>query len=136
MKSGFLLGVGTMAAVSIYQVGEVPESSKSIRFEANMFPSDSYLHVSMAGQELSLIGTPNGDPFRYEVDISSWAGKTGELRFTVGPGSDLVGGTLADIEFSSIPVSPIPEPSTWALLATGLAALGWAARNSRKRPTN
>ena len=72
----------------------------------------------------------------YEADVSAWAGKTTELRFTVVPGNyPDASSTLADIEFSPLPISTIPEPSTWALLAMGLAALGWATRNSKQRPT-
>ena len=85
------------------------------------------LHVSLDGQVLQLQRFAEGDAgdfFGYEADVSNWGGKTAELRFTVGPGDypNGAGGPLADIEFSSIPVSPIPEPSTWALLATGLGS--------------
>jgi len=131
----------TMGTASIYQIGQVSESAKSIHFAALMLRIFENLHVSMDGQVLQLqrFGDGNaGDFFGYEADVSAWAGKTAELRFTVGPGDypNGAGGSLADIEFSAIPVPAIPEPSTWALLATGLAALDWATRNSRQRPAN
>lgn len=131
----------TMGTASIYQIGQVPESAKSIHFRALMLRISDNLHVSLDGQVLQFQRFADGDEgdfFGYEADVSDWAGKTAELRFTVGPGDYPrgAGGPLADIEFSSIPVAAIPEPSTWALLATGLAAVGWVTRNSKQRPAN
>jgi len=143
IKSGVLLdGYNkNMGSASIYQVGHVPEFAKSIHFAALVFGVFENLHVSLDGQVLQLqrfLDGDAGDFFGYQADVSAWAGRTAELRFTVGPGDypNGVGGPLADIKFSPIPVPAIPEPSTWALLATGLAALGWATRNSKQRPAN
>lgn len=129
-----------LASASVFQVGEVPEFAKSIHFRAHMFPVDENLHISMDGQIVQFQRLSSGDTemlFGYEADVSAWAGKTAELRFTVVPGNyPDSSAALADIEFSPMPVSAIPEPSTWALLATGLVAVGWVTRNSRLRPTN
>jgi len=139
IKSGLLLdGSGNMATASIYQVGEVPSTAKSLQFQAGLgFQTTiSDLQVFLGGQLLPLVEL--GTPWSYGADVASLAGTTKELRFSINPGAYLDGSwvQLADIQFSSTPVPAIPEPSTWALLATGLAALGWATRNSKQRPAN
>jgi hypothetical protein len=35
---------------------------------------------------------------------------------------------------SGIPESAVPEPSTWALMLLGLAAIGWGMRHQRQQP--
>jgi len=143
MKSGFLPGVGTWAGVSIYQVGEVPASAKSINFQVSLGFRTSIedLHVSINNTRLPLFESdPMSHGVDYQADVSAWAGGTVELRFTIEPGDiqDVFDSSvgLGAIEFSPTPIPAIPEPTTWALLATGLAALGWATRNSKQRPAN
>ena len=41
----------------------------------------------------------------------------------------------ASVELSGLSLAPIPEPSTWALMAAGLLAVGTAARHGRGRFT-
>lgn len=58
MKSGLRLdGSGTMAAASIYQVGEVPSTAKSIRFQVSLGFQTSVgdLHVTLDNTLLPLI---------------------------------------------------------------------------------
>lgn len=127
-----------MASASIYQVGQVPASAKSIHFHVGFgfHTSIHDFHVTINNTLLPLIEYDAMEhTIHYQADVSSWAGGTAELRFTVEPDREFNGFHnyvgLGAIEFSPIPVPAIPEPSTWALLATGLAALGWATRNSR-----
>jgi hypothetical protein len=44
---------------------------------------------------------------------------------------DFVG--FADI--GAVDWTPVPEPSTWAMMLTGFAGLGWLARLRRRKPT-
>jgi len=135
MKSGlFFDGIGNATgAAIIYQIGEVPPTAKSISFEANIYQRYNDLHVSLGGQLLTLIELEKtGDFNHYAADVSAWAGKTSELRFSIEPGDYQFDSYvfLGNIRFSAIPAPAIPEPSTWALLITGLAALAW---NHRRR---
>jgi hypothetical protein len=57
-------------------------------------------------------------------DISAYAGQTGELRFTALPDT---GGFLDNIQFS---MSPVPEPGTMALFATGAVFLALRRRRN------
>ena len=137
MKSG-ITSSGFLAE-SIYQTGDVPADTRSLQFVAAISPNIDSLHVSLGGQQLPLIQFEMAGPFfeyRYEADVSAWSGKTAELRFTVGPGTfpDGAGGILANIHFSPDALPATPEPSTWALLCTGLAAFIWNARRCRNRP--
>ena len=60
----------------------------------------------------------------YAGEISPYAGQTAELRFTV----PTAGGSLDYIQFST---TPVPEPSTWALLGLG-GALFWGLKRRTK----
>ena len=134
IKSGFDYSENIAIPASVYQVGDVPISARSLRLTAGIFPSIEGLHVSLDGRELQLNQLEKaGDYFSYGTDISLWAGKNAELRFTVGPGTFGVdyGGFLADIRFSADPLPTTPEPSTWALLSTGVAVLTWTQRKRR-----
>lgn len=127
--------------VSIYQTGDVPLGTRSLLFFGVAVRSFlAEWHISLGGQELP-IQEIEKSPAEYKqgglygVDVASWAGKTAELRFTVGPGSFLnsAGGIFEGIHFSSAAIPAIPEPSTWALLGTGVAAFAWHHRRGRRR---
>ena len=138
MKSGlFFDGIGNaVGAAIIYQIGEVPPTAKSISFEANIYQRYNDLQVSLGGQLLTLIEMEKiGYNNYYVADVSAWAGKTSELRFSIEPG-DYQFDTyvfLGNIRFSAIPAPAIPEPSTWALLITSLSALAWDHRCRGRR---
>ena len=119
--------------VSIFQTGDVPGFARSLQFTGRLFPSADFLSVSLGGQQLLLNQFEMvGDSYYYGLDVSAWAGRAAELRFTVMATTSLngAGAILSDIHFSAMELPAIPEPSTWALLATGLSALAW---NHRRR---
>jgi hypothetical protein len=105
--------------VAIAQTGTIPTTALSLRF----YMAYAGPEVLFKGQQLSttLLGAgPNGSEL-FGVDISAFAGQTGELRFE---GS----GVLDNIQFSP---NAVPEPSVVALL--GLAAMGFAWRRACHR---
>lgn len=75
---------------------------------------------------------PSSDkPISFDVSIT-------DVSFTTTPGVTLTGGSSSGTDTGSFPgstpgmASGVPEPSTWALMLTGLAAVGLAARRRRK----
>ncbi len=132
IKSGLSLDRINPGNATIFQNGDVPAFARSLQFSAGFFSID-YLHVSLNSQDLSLVALEGADSRLFGVDVSPWAGSTAELRFTVGPGSVFggPGGVLADIHFSTDPLPTTPEPTTWALLSTGVAVLTWTQRKRR-----
>jgi hypothetical protein len=108
-------------AAAIGQTGTVPSSAKSIIFIANF--KTSALSLSFDGQVIPIFQLAASAGYQtYGGDISAYAGQTGELQFTESPtpANEFNISYLDDIQFS---MNPIPEPSTWALLALGGGAL-------------
>ena len=120
---------GNQFMAALAQIGRVPQDALSVRFFASDFAT---LELSFAGQVIPLfqIGSGNG----YGIlggDISSFAGQTGELRFTsgMGPLGHGGGGFLDSIQFSN---QPIPEPGVFALSTLGGLLLGWRVVDRRR----
>jgi hypothetical protein len=113
----------TPVSVNLFQTGMIPVDAKSLQFFG--WTTEAQFHVSLDGQPLPWVHL-TAEPFGYEygVDVSQWAGKTAELRFTVDGGVPLTFGAanLANVHFSSIPIST-PEPSSWCLALTGFLSL-------------
>ena len=124
------------AATSIRESGVVPVGTKSLQFLDYFYYSYSFappIEVKINGalvplQNTLLSTTPLPQntglsifAFRSRADISMYSGQQVSLEFTI----PVVPMGLDDIQFSQL---PIPEPSTWALLATGLGALVWSKR--------
>ena len=121
------------AEVSLFQTGLVPSNALSLRFlgtvPAGLFQGT--LSVSLDQTPLSLsVVQEFGSYGLYVADVSAFAGRTAELRFTDSVG---VFGN-SDFYLDAISFSPnaVPEPSTWALLALGSALFWSAARRRRK----
>lgn len=124
----------TYFSESVHQTGDVPQDAHSLQFVGSLGDRLDLLHVYLGGQELPLVTLESaGSKRQFGADVTAWAGKTAELRFTIDPvvtslpSFSSVG--LGDIRFS--PVALVPEPSTWALLGVGGAFLLMVAR-SRK----
>jgi len=111
---------------SIAQSGTIPDGTKTLLFDASQLPDATPFSVTFAGDSLSLVllftsQSPSGQPYDvYGANVSSFAGQTGQLEFTVYPKSynSLL---LDDISFSSITVTPEPDPL--ALMGVGAALL-------------
>ena len=112
-------------SVSIEQDGTIPLNAESLVLKA-WNPYDA-LSVSFAGNVVQLIPlssgvAPSGQPYTlYGANMSTFAGKTGELQFTSVFDQAFPTVVLDDISFSS---QAVPEPSPLAL--TGLGALAFA----------
>jgi hypothetical protein len=119
--------------ISLFQTALVPSSAKALTFWA-WGPG---LAVSMGGQELPqvLIASTPGLSL-YGVDISSFAGTTTELRFTVNPPplssqySDINNVLLDGVSFST---TPVPEPGGALLILAACSLALYGAGQRRKR---
>jgi hypothetical protein len=100
---------GLPTGASISQTGQIPANAKSISYEGYG------LQVFFNGQLLSFTDG--------SIDISAFAGQTGELTFAVPWQSQ---GVLDDIQFST---QPVPEPSFFGLLALGCVLFGLRRAN-------
>jgi hypothetical protein len=116
---------------SIAQTGTIPASVESLQFEALV---EGTFSISFAGNTLQPIilssaVAASGEPYDiYGVNISSYAGQTGELQFTEYFDSHFPFMDLDDISFSP---DAVPEPSIVALTAIGGLLFGarkWFAR--------
>ncbi len=102
---------------AIAQVGTIPSGARSLQF----YDKYGIPTVQFGGQQLGLALLATTPAYSiYAVDVTGFAGQTGELRFTIG-------GLLDNIAFSS---QAIPEPGVTALAGLGIAVLslrltGW-----------
>ena len=114
-------GSGIVEA-SLAQTGLVPPDAQFIQCKA----WGQNLAVSFAGQSISLTPVGSGPNYTlYGGDISSFAGKVGELRFSSEPTADNPYNTLG---LDSINFVPIPEPGVGALCLFGALVLGLRLR--------
>lgn len=123
--------VGDPAAsfAALSQFGTVATETKSFWITARG-PVNT-LQIRFAGAPVALLPVPTPEnPWRYAGDISSFAGVSGELRITLGPGEfgpGLSRVSLDEIVFSS---QAVPEPQAVLLLLSGI---GWLAISFRTR---
>lgn len=97
------------------------------------------LDVAFDGQTLA---TFRGDEYLTDeinllnIDISSFAGKSGELTFTINTsGLDsaeiFVAERLGGLKINTAVLTPVPEPGTFAMMLAGLGLLAGVARRRR-----
>jgi len=118
------LNVPGLPGAAIAQTGQIPLTAKSLFY----FSGSESMQVTFGGQPIPWVAVgiqPNGAN-RYLIlgaDISSFAGQTGELRFTMPSVAFSFNNPYLDnIQFSD---QPIPEPSVFGLFALGALLLGW-----------
>jgi hypothetical protein len=122
LASGNTPGLGQ--TISLSQNGTIPLGTQFISFWGNI----GGLQISFAGQSLAFSETGSTANYNiYTADISSFAGQSGQLLFSMP--AYVTSATLDNIQFST---SAVPEPSTLALSALGGVLL--IARRLRKTP--
>jgi hypothetical protein len=108
---------------SIWQTGQIPANARSLTYLGW-----ASLRVTFNGQSLSPIALASGPNYtEWGVDISPYAGQSGELRFAV---PWLMSSILDGIEFSSL---RIPKPSALSLSLFGLLLVAGHAGRSKFR---
>jgi hypothetical protein len=116
--SVLLQGGTTESAASISQTGLVPANAKAIGYLAE---TDD-LTVTLGGQQIPVIDFqdyPNYSYYIGNIPVAD-AGEPEQLTFSVPEGlSDYA--ILDDIQF---PTSPVPEPSTFALILPAILFIG------------
>ena len=100
-------------SAAIGQTGQIPSTALSLMFWG-------YANVSFNGQPLALVVASTAANYNvYEADVSTLAGKSGQLLFTAPP---FFQGYVDNIQFLS---TPVPEPATWALFVCGAGFLAF-----------
>lgn len=121
------LGSSAMSDVSISQTGFIPGDAQFIRFLGSVsyvgppMPLEEHFGLYINGQRLT-VTDEFSEPgvYNYSADISAFAGQDVTLAFTSFHLSQYPIGLSLD----SISFSPVPEPSTLALVGVA-AILGW-----------
>ena len=110
---------------SIGQTGTIPATARSMIFWGAFYtPFDI---ISFNGQPLPVTGTGSGANYSiYGVNISAFAGQTGQLLFTSRSTPAAGGDAIDNIQFSS---SAVPEPGVLSLLGLGGLFLASRCRN-------
>lgn len=110
---------GLTNGASVFQTGQFPTNSQSLTYFGG--PA---IQVAINGQQLPKFPIFTGSSFTvWVVDISAYAGQTGQLSFTAPWRTS---GILDGISFSKV---PIPEPSTFSLFVLSAVLLGWQLRH-------
>lgn len=113
LQGGSQFSPPQFGGAAVFQTGQIPVTAQSLIYLGSIG-----FQVSFNGQTLSRVALDSTPTYtRWGIDISSYAGQSGELRFAV---PWLGSGTLDGIQFSS---SPIPEPSALSLSILGLVSV-------------
>ncbi len=118
-------------SAAIGQTGQIPQNAQTLIFWSS--PANS-LQAAFDGQMLPLIQLGSGANYVIEgANISSFAGQTGELRFTVPFALTWTAFSYLDnIQFSTNAL-PVPEPAASMLFLVGAALFGLKACKCLRR---
>jgi MYXO-CTERM domain-containing protein len=102
----------------------------------NKFPGEGPLVLSLDGTSSPYyeVKTVSLNYDLYEADVSEWAGKTSQLKVTIGAGSDpgfISAVLVSGFTFSSSAVQVAPEPGAWVRALLGLVTLGAIRRRQK-----
>jgi hypothetical protein len=121
LMSGTFTNTQTGVDTSLSQTGLVPAGTESLQFKAyTVFDSSGSFDVTLGGQTLALdvLGT-DANYTLYAADISSFAGDTEPLSFTVFGENPHVNDEYLYLDSIQFSPSPVPEPSMLSLSALG-----------------
>jgi len=120
---GYINGIIIVPAdITLSQTGFVPVGTRSLQFKAyEGFDSHGTLEVTLGGQALSLRTITNAPNYTlYGADVSGWAGQTAELAFTVPAEKPHINDEYLYLDAIQFSPQSVPEPSIFALFASGL----------------
>jgi hypothetical protein len=123
--------------------GEGPVSGEEVQFSFTLssaldLPADHYFFVPQvqlangtflwlsAARPIVAPGTS------FQPDLQSWVRDANLAPDWLRVGTDIIGQGTFNAAFSLDGFS-VPEPSTWAMMLIGFAAIGWKIRGSRRR---
>ncbi len=118
--------INRKSSVSISQSGLISEASKSLRLEARIFGE---YHVTLDGTPISMSLSATGTDFdTYFGHISSFSGRTVELKIETGIDRGVLNRPFMYIGEVGFSTSVVPEPNVYTLIAIGLLGVIWRAR--------
>lgn len=134
LQAGY--GSGVPADTSLSQTGLVPLGVHSLQFEALQAVDGASavipFGVTLGGQTLSLVPLGSGANYTlYGADVSSWAGQTAQLSFTVFAERPHLNNQYLYLDAIQFSDQAVPEPSVIGLSALGALLLGWRALRRR-----
>lgn len=144
LQNSFTVSNSVVNGISVGSGGEGPVSGQQVRVNVNFdtpfnLPADHYFFVPQvqlsngnflwlsANRPIAAPGTP------FTPDLQSWIrDDPGIAPDWLRVGTDVVGGTTFNASFS-VSGNVVPEPSTYLMLAGGLAMLALWRHKGRKR---
>ncbi len=126
LQGGRILG----SSAAIGQTAQINPSANSLFFLAQFDNVFSGPQITFSGQSISYFEVSRTASYAtYAADISTIAGQSGDLRFTVTAAN---ASTLLDGIFFSSTI--VPEPSTYSLLGCGVLLFGAARATLKRKP--
>ncbi len=117
-------------SAALAQIGQINSSIRSLYFFANFFVEFQGPQLTFDGQMIPYFEVERTNNYAtFGADISAFAGRTGELRFTVD--SSHANSLIDAIRLST---QPIPEASIYSLLACGVLLFGAARATLKRKP--